>query len=131
VLSLSYAQPYVMAAVAPASIGRGIGVDIAVRHTTGPIPDLAALFDPLPAPTVREWTAIEAAVKADGRGLRIAPNEVQLSALTALAGVAEPAGVATLPGRATRISLWALPSPPGCIATLAIDPGDACNDDTS
>ncbi|WP_052226871.1 4'-phosphopantetheinyl transferase family protein [Microbacterium mangrovi] len=120
-LSVAYAPGRVVAAVAPASAGRAIGVDIEAERDPGPMGELAALFAPHDPPDVRGWTMIEAVVKADGRGLRLPPHLV--------VAADEPGGILPasrryrVPGRGTRIEAVGVPAPPGYVVSVAIDPG--------
>jgi 4'-phosphopantetheinyl transferase len=89
------------------------GIDVEADRGSGRLAELAALFAPRPAPTLREWTMIEAAVKADGRGLRIAPADVRIDG-----------GLAHVPGRGP-IAVAAVESPAGFLISVAIDPGSS------
>jgi 4'-phosphopantetheinyl transferase len=121
-VSVSYAADRVVAVAAPASAGRAVGVDIEAIRGSGPMSDLAALFAPAPPPDVRGWTAIEAALKADGRGLRVPPGLVV--AHPELAGDVLPGGHRiAVPGRGTRIEVVSAPAPEGFAISVAIDPG--------
>ncbi|MDJ1114891.1 hypothetical protein [Microbacterium dauci] len=82
VVSVAYAADLAVVAAAPASTVRAIGVD-AEAGPDRQMPDLAGLFAPRHPPTLREWTRIEATLKADGRGLRVEPREVRLDGMTA------------------------------------------------
>jgi 4'-phosphopantetheinyl transferase len=117
-VSVSYAVDAVAVAVASSTAARSVGIDIE-QSRPGPMTDLARLFAPAPPPTIDEWTAIEAVVKADGRGLRIDPAGVEL---TAAAGTALPGGrIARLPGgRSLEVSRTSAPA--GYTLSVAIDP---------
>ncbi|QLD10955.1 chemotaxis protein CheY [Microbacterium oleivorans] len=69
------------------------------------------------------WTRVEAAVKADGRGLRIDPAEVRLS---------EVAGgwAARIPGRPDPLFVSEAAGPPGIVVSLAAAPGAASDRST-
>ena len=110
--SAAYADPWVVVAVAREQDADAIGVDVELE---GAAPDLALLFAPADPPDLRGWTAIEAALKADGRGLMVPPDQVRLS----------PGGYAAVPdGGAFRILPVA--AAPGTIVTLALrSPGPA------
>ena len=76
VASLSYADEIVVAAVAPWDDVSALGVDVEpAARATG---DLSALFAPRPAPGIREWTRIEAVLKASGRGIRVDPRSIDV-----------------------------------------------------
>lgn len=83
--SVAYADPWVIVAVASDRLASAIGID---AERAGAQPDLAALFAPAGPPDLRGWTAIEAVLKADGRGLMVPPDQVRLL----------PDGRATVPG---------------------------------
>lgn len=75
--SVAYAGRFAVAAVVFAPGLRGFGIDAEMR--TDPVRD-AAGWGGIPGPgargTVRGWTRIEAALKADGRGLTVDPADV-------------------------------------------------------
>jgi 4'-phosphopantetheinyl transferase len=62
--------------------------------------------------TVRDWTRVEAVLKADGRGLRVDPAAVALA-------VGEDGWTATVPGGATYGG-WDAAGPPGIELSVAI-----------
>lgn len=76
--SVSYTGGMVVAAVAPTTFARTLGVDVENGDAAVTSDELAVLFSPEPAPTLADWARIEAAVKADGRGFQLAPTEVTL-----------------------------------------------------
>ncbi|MGO1853879.1 MAG: 4'-phosphopantetheinyl transferase family protein, partial [Microbacteriaceae bacterium] len=118
VVSVSYAGDLAVAAIASTADAVALGVD--VEHDRGPEPmtELAALFAPQAPPGIRDWTMIEAVVKADGRGLRIPPNEVRLGE----AGIVLPGSRrATLPGGAP-LEVARAPAPAGHLISVAIRP---------
>ncbi len=98
-----------------------IGVDIEqVASSDGTsLTELAALFAPRPPPTLREWTLIEAAVKADGRGLRVSVSEVRLDE----GHLVLPGGFAVrMPGRTASIEAAPAPGPAGFAVSVAVVP---------
>jgi len=107
IVSVAYAEPWVVVAVAREQDARTLGID---AEREGVAPDLGALFAPADPPDLRGWTAIEAALKADGRGLLIAPDRVRLGD-----------GRATVPGGAA-FRVIPVPAAPGLIVTLALSP---------
>lgn len=109
VLGVAYAPGLVVAAAASAIRVRALGVD--VERDAGALPSLAALFAPAPPPDAAGWTAIEAAVKADGRGVRVDPASVTVDA-----------GRAWVPGRDRPFEVTAAAAPAGYVISLAIDP---------
>lgn len=114
VVSVAYAAGLVMVAAAPAEAASAIGIDVETDRA-GALDDLAALFAPHPAPDVRRWTQLEAALKADGRGIRVSPERVV---------IAQRAGraFAEVPGREGLIELFDAPAPRGYRASLAVIP---------
>ncbi len=110
VVSVSYADGLVVAAVAATSKVAALGLDAErdpvtariPREATERVPDLVKLIGGPPASALRRWTQIEAVLKADGRGLRVPPEQVRLEAEAAqiesdpasyhLANIAGPAG---------------------------------------
>lgn len=107
VLSAAYAGGMVVAAAAPAAQAAAIGID-AERGEPGTIlTGLSNLIDP--PPSLRDWTRIEAALKADGRGLRVPPDAVRLDG-----------DAARVPGRLDPIALRDVPGPAGLVVSLAV-----------
>jgi 4'-phosphopantetheinyl transferase len=120
-VSVGYAAGLVVVTAAPASVGRALGVDVEADRGPEAMRDLAALFAPCEPPDIRGWTVIEAALKADGRGLRIPPSQVTR---TFEPGLLLPGGRrVTVPGRGSRIEVAAGPAPDGFVVSVAIDPG--------
>ena len=122
-LSVSYAGSLVVVAAASIRDAAAIGVD--VERESGAsgrrLDELALLFAPAPPPDIAEWTAIEAVLKADGRGLQVPPQEVVLSEA---AGRILPGGrIATIPGRAGALEVAPVAAPSGFVISVAIDPG--------
>lgn len=77
--SVSYAAGFAVAAIAPVEAGR-VGVDAAAavdlqRDAAG----LGGVLGPGSRPSVRDWVRVEAALKADQRGLRIEPGQVRVT----------------------------------------------------
>ena len=74
--SVSYAGPLAVVGVADAALFEAFGVDAEPEHDT--TRDAAGLRGILGQgrTSLRDWTRVEAALKADGRGLRVEPAEV-------------------------------------------------------
>lgn len=106
-VSLAYAGELVAAAAAPADRVMAIGIDVERGNAETILTDLSPLM--APPPSLREWTRIEAALKADGRGLQVAPDAVRI-----------PADAAFVPGRDHPIALHHAPAPPGYVVSLAV-----------
>lgn len=77
-VSVSYARGMVAVAAAAGPDAAALGMDIETDTGSGPLAELAPLFTPGEPPDLRGWTLIEAALKADGRGLRVSPGAVRL-----------------------------------------------------
>lgn len=105
VLSVSHADDLVAAAVARGSAP--LGVDLERNSAAARVTDLRTMFAFGRAPDLAGWTRIEAAIKADGRGVEIEPSAVRL----------EPQGPessewsAVLPGRPSPLRVATLPGP--------------------
>jgi len=119
-LSVSYAGDVVIAAAAASPAVSAIGVDIEADRGDGPLEGLSSLFAPDDPPAVRDWTAIEAVVKADGRGLSIPPSHVVLSATPGI--VLPHSRLATVPGRHGGFEVAPAAGPAGFAVSVAIDP---------
>ncbi|UXW86042.1 hypothetical protein NFX31_00440 [Microbacterium azadirachtae] len=104
--SVAYAEPWAVVAIASADRFATIGID---AERDGASPDLAALFAPSTPPDLRGWTAIEAVLKADGRGLLVAPDRVRLA----------EGGVATAPGGG-EFRILPVQAGPGLVVSLAV-----------
>lgn len=109
VVSLSYSGDLVAAAAAPSAAVASLGIDVEAGGPDDVLGDLAELFAPADPPTRRRWTAIEAAVKADGRGLNVPPESVAVTAERAV-----------VPGRPAPLELRDAGAPAGFTATLAL-----------
>jgi 4'-phosphopantetheinyl transferase len=113
-ISVTYAGGLAIVAVLPEAAGAAIGVD-AQAGTAG---DQAAMDGVRPGTTVREWTRIEAALKADGRGLAVDPGRVRLED--------QPDGWrAIVPGRGAPILGVDVDGPAGLVVSLAMIPAAA------
>ncbi len=120
VVSVSYSGHYVAVACASSAIVRTVGIDIERGDDAVRLDRLAALFAPRDPPTVGEWTAIEAVLKADGRGVRIAPDRVHV---TSRPGAVLPGSrTVVLPGRTTPIEVAPSTGPEGFALSVAVAP---------
>lgn len=119
-VSVSYAGDMVVAAAVALDSASAVGIDIEPRSNSddAPLSDLARLFAPRIPPGLREWTEIEAAVKADGRGLRIPPSDVTFGERSEML---LPGGRAVqIPGRDDYVEVAAAPGPPGHVVSVAV-----------
>jgi 4'-phosphopantetheinyl transferase len=109
VVSLSYSGSLVAVSAAPSSAVAALGIDVEAGKPGEILHDLSGLFAPAEPPTRRRWTAIEAAVKADGRGLVVPPERVEVTATRA-----------SVPGAGEPFRLCDAGAPEGFTATLAL-----------
>ncbi|WAB80415.1 hypothetical protein OVN18_07470 [Microcella daejeonensis] len=126
VVSVAYAGAAVAVAIAPQAEAAAVGVDLervaaAGRHA--PLAELGALFAPGAAPSLEGWTLLEAALKADGRGLRVELADCDIREASAAASrdgaVDYEVGA---PGRAHPISAAVLHGPEGYVLSVAAIP---------
>lgn len=114
--SVAYAGGYALAAVADAGTVSHLGVD--AESAVSPSRDAAALagvLGPGRETGLREWTRVEAALKADGRGLRVDPAAVAIDG-------DGPGWRASVPGRASPLEGADLAGPDGIVVSAAIVP---------
>ena len=114
-LSVSHAADLVAVAVSRGE--RPLGVDIEHDSAASRVVELSALFTPRSAPALAGWTRIEAAIKADGRGITVAPADVRLYAEEQRG---EPQQwSARLPDRAQPLRVSTLAGPVGYTLSVA------------
>jgi 4'-phosphopantetheinyl transferase len=122
-VSLSYAGSVVAVAAAPHSDAAEVGVDIEREPSDGAgarLHDLGALFAPAPAPDVTEWTLLEAALKADGRGLAVDLAEIRVGVSgTGRLPASRPVWI---PGRAESVEAAVVAGPRGFVLSAAMIP---------
>lgn len=127
VVSIAYAGAAVAVAAAPQAEAAAVGVDLervtaAGRHA--PLAELGALFAPGAAPSLEGWTLLEAALKADGRGLRVELADCVIAG--ASAGASRPRSISehriSIPGRADPIAAAVLDGPAGFVLSVAAIP---------
>jgi 4'-phosphopantetheinyl transferase len=112
--SVTYAGDYAIVAVVGLSDASGLGIDaeLAVDPRRDAAGFRGVLGEGRPA-DVRAWTRVEAALKADGRGVRLDPARVEV--------IERPGGwTARMPGRAVEMSGLDLVGPPGTIVSAAL-----------
>lgn len=110
--SVSYAGELVVVATAAAPPDALFAIDAEPRELQ-PVAlarTRAALEDP--EADAATWTRVEAALKADGRGLRVDPGSVRLEA-------SGEAWLAHVPGRHAPLRVVTLAGPPGVVVSLA------------
>ncbi|KDA05012.1 4-phosphopantetheinyl transferase [Microbacterium sp. CH12i] len=122
VISVSYVGDMVVAAAVASDHATSIGVDIEAVPAGGesaPREELTALFTPSAPPDTRTWTMIEAALKADGRGLRVSPERLQFAAPE----TANPGWLSVhIDGTDAGIIATPAPAPTGFVVSLALSP---------
>jgi 4'-phosphopantetheinyl transferase len=121
-VSVSYAGSLVAVAAARHRDAAGVGVDVEREPGDGaqtPL-HLGALFSPAPSPDVAGWTLIEAALKADGRGVAVDFGEVQIGAIGS--GRLPASRAVRLPGRADGVDAAIVPGPAGFVLSAAMVP---------
>lgn len=122
--SVSYAAEWAVVAIASAGAGV-VGVDAepesdARRERAG----MTGVLGAEPA-SVRDWVRVEAALKADRRGLRVEPGLVRVTCVDGDSPAANASGAAwhaIVPGRGDVISGWDLDGPPGLLVSAALAP---------
>ncbi|MET0782543.1 MAG: hypothetical protein ABWZ16_13635 [Microbacterium sp.] len=122
-VSVSYAGSVVAVCAARIADAAAVGVDI--EHVPAamsrvPMPDLARLFAPAPAPDIQAWTLIEAALKADGRGLTVDLAAVRVGET----GTGRNAGSRAIhiPGRVDTVDAGVVAGPSGFVISAAMAP---------
>ena len=120
--SVSYAADWAVVAIAPAAAGT-VGVDAepevdARRDRAG----LTGVLGAGPA-SVRDWVRVEAALKADRRGLLVEPGLVHVTSVSGPADAENASGAvwhADVPGRPDVIAGWDLVGPPRVLVSAAL-----------
>lgn len=118
VLSVSHADDLVAVAVSRDEVA--LGVDIESNSAESRVAQLGPLFAEGAVPDLAGWTRIEAALKADGRGVAVAPGSVSLRPVDR-AGEASgpPEWSAIVPGRVSPLRVATLPGPVGHTLSVA------------
>jgi 4'-phosphopantetheinyl transferase len=122
-VSVSYAGSVVAVAAARIADAAAVGVDIERAPAAGsrvPMRDLGPLFAPAPAPDIQDWTLIESALKADGRGVTVDLAEVRVGET----GSGRLAGsrAIRLPGRVDAVDARVIAGPSGFVLSAAMAP---------
>ncbi|OAN35258.1 4'-phosphopantetheinyl transferase family protein [Microbacterium sp. H83] len=120
-MSVSHADGLVAVAAAPWPAS--VGVDLEPASSASRVAEIAALFAPSEVPDLAGWTRMEAALKADGRGL-----DVDLAAVRMHADPSAPASAperattwsVLLPGRSTTITATTIAGPAGHTLSVAL-----------
>lgn len=125
-VSISYAGSLVAVAAARLADAAAVGVDVEAEPPAGGddlVTVLGPLFAPAPAPDVEGWTLIEAALKADGRGVDVAFSEIDVRPRES----GHPSGsrAVRLPGRSDDVVAARIPGPVGFVLSAAMVPAAA------
>lgn len=115
-LSVSHSGDLVAVAIAAGTVR--LGVDIEAQSAADRVSELGSLFRDGAAPDLAGWTRLEAAVKADGRGLEVDPSAVIMHDRPR--DVHPRVWSAALPGGVTRIEVVTLSGPPGHVLSVAL-----------
>ena len=113
-ISVTYAGGLAVVASIPHAVASSIGIDAERGDDDSP----AGIDRMRPGTTLRDWTRIEAALKADGRGLDVDPAVVRIHG-------APDDWTAVLPGRSMPILGIDAAGPEGIVLSVAIVPAAA------
>ena len=122
-VSVTYAGSVVAVGAARIADAAAVGVDIErapAAGQRGPMRDLDRLFAPAPAPDIQDWTLIEAALKADGRGITVDLAELRVGETGS--GRAAGSRAIRIPGRVDAVDAQVLPGPSGFVLSAAMVP---------
>jgi len=137
-VSISYAGRMVAVAAARHADASAVGVDIEREPGDGRharLSSLARAFAPTPAPDTEGWTLLEAALKADGRGLRVALAEIEVAPGIEVATGIEGGGAGSgrvpfsrpvrIPGRREPVDAALIDGPAGFVLSAAMIPAQS------
>lgn len=114
--SVTYAGAFAIVALSPAV---AVGVDAELHHDARrEVAGLQGVLGAGTEPDVRDWVRVEAALKADGRGLRVEPSSVRVH--LGDTDVLPRRWTAGVPGRALPITGWDLTGPAGVLVSAAV-----------
>ncbi len=117
-VSVSYAQEQVVVAAVRTADAASVGVDVEPAASAAKMGELALLFAPGSPPDLRGWTLLEAALKADGRGVNVEPSAVAFGP-TATSVIGE-AVVIGIPGRDEPVLAAEAAGPEGFVVSVAV-----------
>ena len=120
-ISVSYAGDMVAVAAAARVDAAAVGIDIERLPSAGadaPLDGLALLFTPLPPPSTAEWTLLEAALKADGRGVAADLSHVLVG--DRASGALPGSRAVAMPWRADRVDAAVIRGPEGYALSAAV-----------
>ena len=122
-VSVSYAGSMVAVAASRREDAAEVGVDIEREPGGGAhsrLDDLAPLFAPAAAPDTQGWTLVEAALKADGRGVSVDLAEVHVCEVGT--GRWPGARAVRIPGRLDSVDAAVIVGPSGFVLSAAMVP---------
>jgi len=115
VASVTYAGGFAIACIADQASAAAVGIDAeSVNDPRRSTAGMRGIIHPGGSSSLREWTRVEAVLKADGRGLRVAPAAVSLTE-------GDGAWRATVEDSRRAFDGWDLPGPPGTILSVAVE----------
>lgn len=123
VANVAYTGAWAVVAVAEGTGVRALGIDAETVPPPGDddrMPRLSASLERVlgRSATLRDWVRVEAALKADGRGLRVDPAHVRLDTAEA----APERWRARVAGRSIRVLGRDVPGPAGVLVSVAAVP---------
>lgn len=122
-VSIGYAGSMVAVAAAAHADAAAVGVDIEREPIDGAqaqLHRLGALFAPAPVPDTVGWTLLEAALKADGRGVAVDLAEVRIG--VSATGRQPEWRPVWIPGRPQSVDAVVVTGPPGFVLSAAMVP---------
>lgn len=120
-VSVSYAGSMVAVAAVSLHDAAAVGIDIELVPSEGasaPLRELSNLFDAATPPDTTGWTLLEAAVKADGRGIRIDLAGVQIGEPST--GRMPGSRAVRLPGHTDPMDAAVIEGPDGFVLSVAL-----------
>ncbi|MGC5169023.1 4'-phosphopantetheinyl transferase family protein [Micromonospora sp. DT81.3] len=120
-VSVSYAGDIVAVAAVACAHASGVGIDIERRPSDGadsPLGGLAPLFAPGRPPSTSEWTLLEAALKADGRGVTADLSTVRIG--DHASGSLPGSRAVLMPWRSDSVDAAVIPGPEGHVISAAV-----------
>ena len=113
---MTYAGGFAIVCVADAAHTAAIGIDgEAASDPRRTAAAMRGIIRPGVSSSLREWTRVEAVLKADGRGLRVAPAAVSLAE-------GDGGWRASVEGSGRSFTGWDVAGPPGVLVSVAIEP---------
>ncbi|GAA2983871.1 4'-phosphopantetheinyl transferase [Microbacterium terrae] len=123
VASVTYTGGFAVVATAPRAAAASVGID-AETAQPGDGESYRGVLGPGTVSSPREWARVEAALKADGRGLRVDPAGVVVRELPLGGSGTPPHWEASVPGGGA-FSGWDAAGPAGTVVSVALRPAAA------